>query len=159
MRRFLVLALVGALALVANPAQANPYFKDGRVDSWLKYDHSVVGREQVNVSPTPRLVLSMSPGTGQAVAWRVTNLRHARSILFVGCQGDDAIALRYFTPQGEPISGEVIHHRYSVTGVHKGTSKTVEVRVHALEPNSSLRCVLRGYGKGGVDRVVLKVQT
>jgi len=158
MRRLLVLVLVGAaLALVTSPAHA--HLKNGRVDTWLRHGDTVVGREQVDVSPTPRLTMSISPGTVRIVKWRISNLRGANEIYFRGCQGDAGIGLRYFTPNGEPISWKVTHGEYSVHRVPQDATRTVEVRVHALQGNSSLRCALRGWGDFGVDRVILKVRT
>lgn len=163
MRRLLILLLVGALALIANPAQArygDPSPGAGVVDTWVVQGDRVVGRSQIAVSPPPTLTMSMKAGGTRVLAWRVMDLVRAPVIVMdTDCESGAGIGLRYFTPKGEDVSSDLSHHGYTQTSVEAGTFRTLSVHVHAKRANASLSCVLRGTGDGGFDKVLLDVRT
>ncbi len=54
---------------------------DGVVDTWVVSGDHVVGRSQIDASPTPTLAVSMVSGGKRVFAWRVSNVAHAPQIM------------------------------------------------------------------------------
>jgi hypothetical protein len=170
MRRLLVPLIAGCLLLGAAPAQArygwprpNPVDRaDGVVDTWMVSGDHVVGRSQIDVSPTPTLAVSMVPGGKRVFAWRVSNVAHAPQIMMkADCQGDAGIDIHFYTPKGERVTGLVTHWGVRQSHIDPGTFRTLYVRahVHVGYDGANLSCALVGTGYHSSDRVLLKVRS
>jgi hypothetical protein len=163
MRRPLIPLIVGCLLLGAAPAHARygegTIRPDGVIDTWLVSGDRVVGRSQIQVSPAPTLTLSMVSGGNRVIAWRVMNVRIAPTIVMDAvCEGG-GIGLRYLTPRGDDVTGDLVHGGFTQAKVDAGTFRTIYVHVHANRAGASLSCVLRGFGDGGFDKVLLDVHS
>jgi hypothetical protein len=163
MRRLLIPLIVGCLLVGAAPAHARygegTIRPDGVIDTWLVSGDRVVGRSEIQVSPAPMLTLSMVSGGARVVAWRVMNIRIAPTIVMdTVCKGG-GIGLRYITPKGEDVTRDLMHGGYTQAKVDAGTFRTLYVHIHANRDDATLSCVLRGFGDGGFDKVLLDVHS
>jgi hypothetical protein len=168
MRRLLVPLIVGCLLFGAAPAHAryplpDPVDRaDGVVDTWIVSGDHVVGRSQIDASPTPTLAVSMVVGGKRVFAWRVSNVAHAPQIMMkADCQSDAGIDVHFYTPKGERVTGLVTHRGVRQSHIDPGTFRTLYVRahVHVGYGGASLSCALVGTGYHSSDRVLLKVHS
>ena len=153
--------LMGCL-LVVGSGTAHARYPDrptsAVVDTWLVRGDHVVGRSQIGVTPAPTLGMSIKPGGERVLAWRVSNVVHAPTIVMdTDCESGGGFGLGYLTPKGEDVSSEMSHGGYTQTSVDAGTFRTLYLHIRAKRSGVNLSCVLRATGSGGFDKVLLDI--
>lgn len=103
--------------------------------------------------------MSLTSGARRVLAWRVMNVERVATIVMGTLCDGSGIGMRYVTPKGEDVTSDLTHGGYTQAHVEPGTFRTLYVHIHAKRANASLSCVLRGYGFGGFDKVLLDVQS
>ena len=154
-RRTLVPALVGALALIAVPAQAR--YGMAPVDTWARSGDRVIGHH----SGAGRLDVRATVGSTHRVLWSVQNLGGGEPklhhVTFTGCASDNGFDLHYISPSGKDVTGAVTHAGYVADHVDALERAWLIVRVASTARGRTLVCDLEGDGMHADDVVHLRL--